>query len=108
MRTFLLAVWCIIFFAAYGCADQSEMEAMKQAYAEFVQIDAKIEALLKQKLELKAEMAQHLGREETAIRPRVEMRQNEEIEALSHQIQTISYELAQLEQKRSSILITLQ
>ena len=108
MRAFLLMSWCLFSFGIKAYSDPSPQQAIQQAYEELVQIDAQIENLLKQKLQLKAEIAQHRQREETSLRPRVERRQNEQIENLSQQIQSLSQQISELDGKRSTILLNLQ
>ncbi len=97
MKAFLLLSCCVFSFAVGVYGDQSQQQAIQQAYEEFVQIDAQIESLVKQKLQLKAEVAQHMEREETSIRPRVDRRQNEQIEGLSQQIQSLSLQFSELD-----------
>ncbi|MBP9842144.1 MAG: hypothetical protein KBC64_06960 [Simkaniaceae bacterium] len=104
MRIFLLSL-VLLSFMTNGYGDQQQ--AMQQIYEEFVQIDARIERLVKQKLQLKAQVAQHKEREETSIRPRVDRRQNMQIEELSQQIQELSQQISTLDAKRSSLLTTL-
>lgn len=107
MRNFLSLFLCIFSFAIGAYGDQSQKDAMKQAYEEFVQLDSKIENLVKQKLQLEAEIAQHTEREDSSIRPRVDRRQNQEIQELSQQIQSLSQQISELDKKRSSILQNL-
>jgi iron-sulfur cluster repair protein YtfE (RIC family) len=108
MRTFLLTSSCIFLFAISAYGDQAQQQAMQQAYEKLVQIDGQIESLVKQKLQLKAEVAQHMERENTSIRPRVDRRQEMQIQELSQQIQALSQEIAELDEKRSTILLSLQ
>jgi hypothetical protein len=107
MRKLLLCLG-MVFFGIGAHADQAQEQAMQQAYEEFVQIDAKIEGLVKEKLHLKGEIAQHKERESSSIRPRVERRQNSEIEGLLEQMQTITQQISELEAKRSSLLMSFE
>ncbi len=104
MRVFLLCTLCV-FSLARAYADQTSQQEL---YQEFVQIDAQIESLLKQKLGLKAELAQHVQREQESIRPRVDRRQDAAIEDLSQQIQSLSLQIEELDEKRSNILLRLE
>jgi hypothetical protein len=106
MRPFLFFLG-IFSLMTCGYGDQSPQQAIQKSYEEFVQINAQIEALLKQKLQLKAELAQHRERENMSVRPRVDRRQNMQIEELSQQIQSLSQQISTLDAKRSSLLISL-
>lgn len=108
MRTFLWISSCVFSFTIGVYGDPSQQQAMQQAYENFVQIDRQIESLVKQKLQLKAEVAEHMEREDASIRPRVERRQNAQIGELSQQIQSLSQRISELEEKRSTILLSLQ
>lgn len=92
---------------AYG--DQSsQQQAMQEAYQQFIQVDEQIENLVKQKLQLKAKVAEHMERGSTGLLPGVGRRQSAEAGDLSQQIQALSQQITQLEEKRSDLLLSLQ
>ena len=107
MRSFLSLFLGTFCFVVGAHADQSKQDAIKQAYQEFVQIDAQIENLVKQKLQLEGEVAQHTEREDSTLRPRVERRQSQQVQQLSQQIEALSQQIIELDKKRSSILENL-
>lgn len=108
MRIFLLVCLSIFSLAIKTYGDAAQQQAMQQSYETLVQLDAQIEGLVKQKLQLKVEVAQHMERESTTIRPRIDRRQNTQIEGLSQQIQALSQQITELDTKRSSVLLSLQ
>lgn len=105
MRIFLSLFLCV--FSLAFADDSSKEQEMQQAYTEFVQLDAQIEGLLKQKMDIEGEIAQHVQREESSPRPRVDRRQGQEIQGLVQQLETTVMEITKLDQKRALILQNL-
>jgi hypothetical protein len=112
MRRCPMRILCACLFASlfafYVHGDSSsEQQAMQAAYQQFVQVDEQIENLLKQKLQLKAEAAQHMERGSTGVLPGVGRRQSREVEGIMQQIQSLSQQITELEEKRGTILLGL-
>ena len=107
MKFFLLlaTIFCST-SVIYG--DGSAQEAMKEQFQRLVELDQKIEHLTKQKLEYKAEIAQHLQRGSTGILPGVGRRQSREVEGLMQDVQNTNQQILQLEQQRQSVMMALK
>ncbi|MBM3197785.1 MAG: hypothetical protein FJZ58_00830 [Chlamydiae bacterium] len=88
--------------------DSSMQQQMEQKYQMLVNLDEQIEGIVKQMLQLEGQIAQHMQREETAIRPMVDLRQQEAIAGLKQQLQGLGAQLQQLEGQRSALLLTLK
>ena len=85
-------------FSAIIQADPAAMQQMmQQKYEMLLTVDKQIENLVQERMMLQSEMAQHMEREETSIRPRVDLRQEEAMGHIRTQIQDINTQLSQLE-----------
>lgn len=101
--------FCFASFALHA-DDGSSSTKQQQAQAaiqQLIQVDEQIENLIKQKVQLKEEIAAHSERAETGILPGVERRQRREIGDLMQEMQTINQQIMALEEKRSQILLAL-
>jgi predicted nucleic acid-binding Zn-ribbon protein len=103
--SFLIPILCLTSMI-YG--DNSSQEIMRQQFERLVEIDKQIEGLTKQKLEYKAEIAQHLERGSTGILPGVGRRQSREVESLMQDIQNTNQQIVGLEKQRQDIMMALK
>jgi predicted nucleic acid-binding Zn-ribbon protein len=109
-----MRIWIYSFCFCFGFlalqADESSSNnaaAAQAAYQQLVSVDEQIENLVKQKLQLKEEIAAHTERGSTALLPGAGRRQDREIEELMQQMQTLNQQMMSLEEKRSQILLAL-
>jgi flagellar biosynthesis chaperone FliJ len=97
------------FFAILSYADDSaQAQALKGQLEQLVTLDRQIEELEKQKLEYKAEIAQHLERGSVGILPGEGRRQARRTEDAMQDVQNINSQLQQLEQQRQSVIMALK
>lgn len=89
-------------------ADNDQQQIMKEQFQKLVEIDQKIEGLVKQKLQYKGEIAQHLERGSTGILPGVGRRQSREVESLMQNVQDTNQQIMQLEQERQALMLALK
>jgi len=83
-------------------------QIMQQQFQELIQLDAQIEGLIKQRLELQQQLIEHKERQETAIRPRVDLRQEDAISTIIQEIQACDQKIQMLQEQRTQVLINLQ
>jgi uncharacterized protein YdcH (DUF465 family) len=88
--------------------DSAEAQALKGQLEQLVIIDRQIEELQKQKLEYKAEVAQHLERGSVGILPGNGRRQARRTEDAMQDVQNLNSQIQQLEQQRQSVMMALK
>ncbi len=102
--------YCAILSLLIGSlyADSTQADAMKAQLEQLVSLDRQIEELQKQKLEYKAEIAQHLERGSVGILPGNGRRQSRRTEADMQDVQNLNTQIEQLEQQRQTVLRALK
>ncbi len=107
MRNIILALFlCLGTSAVY--ADNSKKQQVKELIQNLINVDEKIENLVKERAKLQGEAAAAMERGSDSILPRSGKRAEREIEGLQGQIQQMNQELQELESKREQILLGLQ
>ncbi len=88
--------------------DSAQAQMLKSQLEQLVTLDRQIEELEKQKLEYKAEIAQHLERGSVGILPGNGRRQARRTEEAMQDVQNLNSQLQQLEQQRQSVIMALK
>lgn len=101
---FGLSCMCLAFADNASSAGQ----VMQQKYQQLIEVDEQIENVVKERMQLQVEAAEHMERGDTAILPGVERRQSDAVSELAQQIQAYNQQLQALESKRSQILLSMQ
>ena len=109
MKKYVPLFFISIFLSGAYADDASNQQlAMKAQFEQLIQLDEKIENLQKQKLQYKAEIAQHLERGSTGILPGVGRRQARAAEEVMQDVQNINQQIQQLEQQRQAVMMALK
>jgi seryl-tRNA synthetase len=107
MRNVILSLFlCTCTSAAY--CDSAKEQQVKELIQNLIDVDEKIENLVKKRAQLQGEAAADLERGSESILPRAAKRTEREIAGLQGQIQQMNQELQELESKREQILLGLQ
>lgn len=88
-------------------SSSNQQQQAQAAIQQLIQVDEQIENLIKQKVQLKEEIAAHTERGSTGILPGVGRRQSREIGELMQEMQGLNQQIMSLEEKRSQILLAL-
>ena len=92
-----------------GYSDLSQAQMQVQSKLErLVEVDKQIEALEKQKAQLKGEAAEHLERGGTALLPGASRRNDRAGEEAMQQVQSLNDQIEQLEGQRQQIILELK
>jgi hypothetical protein len=106
MKKYLLVLSFVT--SAIHADDSTQAQILKGQLEQLVILDRQIEELQKQKLEDKAEIAQHLERGSVGILPGNGRRQARRTEEAMQDVQNINSQLQQLEQQRQSVIMALK
>lgn len=101
---FVLSLFATLIYAD----DSSQAQILKGQLEQLVILDRQIEELQKQKLEDKAEIAQHLQRGSVGVLPGNGRRQARRTEDAMQDVQNLNNQLQQLEQQRQSVIMALK
>lgn len=109
MKTFVsLFVLSLVAHIGYADDSSSQGQAMKAQLEQLITLDKQIENLQKQKLEDKAEIAQHLERGSVGLLPGNGRRQARRAEEAMQDVQNINQQIQQLEQQRQAVMMALK
>ncbi len=109
MKTFITLI-AFALFTSLSYADDSsgKQQAMKDQLENLIKLDKQIENLQKQKLEDKAEVAQHLERGSVGILPGTGRRQSRRAEKSMEEVQDLNQQIEALEEQRQTVLRALK
>ena len=106
-NTMLSVILCFSGFATTSYADQANQQIEAQL-GQLANVDRQIENLIQQKMKLRAQADQIMGRGDVAVRPREERKTSRQAEQIKDQIDEINQKLSALENERTQILSGLQ
>lgn len=108
MKTFIT---CLFLFGigTSTYADSSATQEMIQSkLTQLEQVDRQIEGLVKQRVQLKAEVAADIERGANSILPREARRSDRSAEETAQQVQSLNQQIEGLEAQRQAILSSLE